>query len=67
LEQNKKDDIRLKKGSGAALAPVSEAGTMKDKEELARLCEIIDILNDRFGTDFTEPTNTSSARSKKSL
>ena len=33
---------------------MSEAGTKKDKDELARLSEIINLLNDRFGTDFTE-------------
>jgi type I restriction enzyme R subunit len=54
LGKNKEGDIQLEKGSEAALAPVSEAGTVKDKKELARLSEIIDILNDRFGTDFTE-------------
>ncbi|MFH1283800.1 MAG: type I restriction endonuclease [bacterium] len=46
--------IALQKDSGAAIKPVSEAGTKKDKEEYARLSEIIKILNDRFGTDFTE-------------
>jgi type I restriction enzyme R subunit len=54
LQKIKEGDIRLDKDSEAALAPVSEAGIKKDKEELARLSEIIDILNERFGTDFTE-------------
>jgi type I restriction enzyme R subunit len=54
LQKIKDGDIRLEKGGETALAPVSEAGTVKEKEELARLSEIIDILNDRFGTDFTE-------------
>ncbi len=44
----------MQKGSSAAIEPISEAGTRKDKEEYARLSEIIKLLNDRFGTDFTE-------------
>jgi len=46
--------IQLQKGSGAAIEPISEAGTRKDKEEYAYLSEIIKLLNERFGTDFTE-------------
>ena len=46
--------IQLQKDSGAAIEPISEAGTKKDKDEYARLSEIIKLLNDRFGTDFTE-------------
>jgi type I site-specific restriction-modification system R (restriction) subunit len=47
-------EILLQNDSGAAIDPVSEAGTRKDKDEYARLSEIIKLLNDRFGTDFTE-------------
>jgi type I restriction enzyme R subunit len=46
--------IELEKDGDSKLKPISEAGTKKDKEELARLSEIIRLLNDRFGTDFTE-------------
>jgi len=46
--------IQLQKDSGAAIEPILEAGTKKDKDEYARLSEIIKLLNDRFGTDFTE-------------
>ncbi|OGX39611.1 MAG: hypothetical protein A3D87_01480, partial [Omnitrophica WOR_2 bacterium RIFCSPHIGHO2_02_FULL_50_17] len=46
--------VQLQKDSGAAIEPISEAGTKKDKDEYARLSEIIKLLNDRFGTDFTE-------------
>ncbi|MBU4343038.1 MAG: S24/S26 family peptidase, partial [Candidatus Omnitrophica bacterium] len=46
--------IQLQKDSDAAIEPISEAGTRKDKEEYAHLSEIIKILNERFGTDFTE-------------
>jgi len=46
--------IELQKGADVGLKPISEAGTKKDKEEFAHLSEIVKILNDRFGTDFTE-------------
>ncbi len=32
---------------------MKEAGTKKDKEEFAKLSQIINVLNDKFGTDFT--------------
>ncbi len=54
LQKMAEGGIGLQKDSDAAIKPMSEAGTKKDKEELARLSEIINLLNDRFGTDFTE-------------
>ncbi len=54
LQKMAEGKIQLQKDSGAAIQPISEAGTRKDKEEYARLSEIIKLLNDRFGTDFTE-------------
>jgi len=54
LQKISEGQIALQKDSGAAIKPMSEAGTKKDKEEYARLSEIINLLNDRFGTDFTE-------------
>ncbi len=54
LQKMAEGKIQLQKDSAAAIQPVSEAGTRKDKEEYARLSEIIKLLNDRFGTDFTE-------------
>jgi type I restriction enzyme, R subunit len=54
LQKISEGQIELQKDSGSAIHPVSEAGTKKDKEEFARLSEIIKILNERFGTDFTE-------------
>lgn len=54
LQKMAEGAIGLQKDSGAAITPMSEAGTRKDKEEFARLSEIINLLNDRFGTDFTE-------------
>jgi len=44
----------LEKDSESPLHPMTEAGTKKEKEELAKLSEIIEILNDKFGTDFTD-------------
>ncbi len=54
LQKISEGKIQLQNDSGAAIEPLSEAGTRKDKEEYARLSEIIKLLNDRFGTDFTE-------------
>jgi type I restriction enzyme R subunit len=54
LQKISEGQIALQKDSGAAIKPISEAGTKKDKDEYARLSEIINLLNDRFGTDFTE-------------
>lgn len=54
LQKIAEGEIELQKDSGATVKPVSEAGTKKEKEEFAKLSEIIKVLNDRFGTDFTE-------------
>jgi len=54
LQKISEGSIGLVKDSGATIQPMSEAGTKKEKEEYARLSEIIKLLNDRFGTDFTE-------------
>ena len=54
LQKIKEGTIVLEKDSESALHPITEAGTKKEKEELERLSEIIKILNDRFGTDFTD-------------
>ena len=54
IQKMAEGNIPLAKDSDAAIKPMSEAGTKKDKDEYARLSEIINLLNDRFGTDFTE-------------
>lgn len=54
LQKMAEGGIELQKDSNATVKPVSEAGTKKEKEEFARLSEIIKLLNDRFGTDFSE-------------
>ncbi|MCP4357527.1 MAG: hypothetical protein GY796_05880 [Chloroflexi bacterium] len=52
LQKIKEGSIDLQKNGDAPLDPVSEAGTRREKEERARLSEIIEVLNDRFGTEF---------------
>ncbi len=54
LKKIAEGDITLQKEGSAPLKPVSEAGDRDEKEQHARLSEIIRLLNDRFGTDFTE-------------
>ena len=46
--------IDLQKGEEGALSGTSEAGLKRAKEEEAFLSEIINVLNDRFGTEFEE-------------
>ncbi len=53
LDKISEGSIVLQKEDGE-LESASEAGMRGDKEELAHLSEIIKILNDRFGTDFTD-------------
>ncbi|MBI4652382.1 hypothetical protein HY745_14120 [Candidatus Desantisbacteria bacterium] len=54
LQKIAEGKIGLQRDSDAAIKPISEAGTKKDKDEYSRLSEIIRLLNDRFATDFTE-------------
>ncbi|MDP8233927.1 MAG: S24 family peptidase, partial [Candidatus Saelkia tenebricola] len=53
LQKIKEGVIPLEKGVDGELFPVSGAGDRGNKEEYAALSEIINLLNDRFGTDFT--------------
>lgn len=53
LEKIREGSIRLQNEDGE-LEPPSEIGMRKEKEEVAPLSEIIKVLNDRFGTDFTD-------------
>ncbi|MCH7826462.1 MAG: type I restriction endonuclease subunit R [Bacteroidetes bacterium] len=46
--------IELSKNKQGEINGVTEAGISRDKEIKAPLSEIIDILNNKFGTDFTE-------------
>ncbi|HYT42881.1 MAG TPA: hypothetical protein VEP90_11065 [Methylomirabilota bacterium] len=54
LQKISEGSIKLEKQGGVELSPTTEAGLLRDKEEKTTLSEIIRILNDRFGTDFTE-------------
>lgn len=54
LQKIREGQIVLQKGSDSALKPSTEAGMPKEKESQAKLSEIIDILNKRFNTDFTD-------------
>ena len=54
LQKIREGRIFLEKDGESTLHPITEAGTKKEKEELARLSEIIEILNNKFGTDFTD-------------
>ncbi|MGB3061053.1 MAG: type I restriction endonuclease [Anaerolineae bacterium] len=54
LQKLKEGRIELQKGVEAPLDPLGDAGDRKEKDVHAKLSEIIDILNKRFGTEFTE-------------
>lgn len=54
LQKVREGQIILQKDSGASLQPIAEAGMPRDKENQAKLSEIIDILNKRFNADFTD-------------
>ncbi len=54
LQKIKEGAIELDQNKGGELSGTLEAGLKKEKEEKARLSEIITVLNDRFGTEFEE-------------
>jgi len=54
LQKIKEDSIELIAGENGELDGLSEAGISRKKEEKAALSEIIDVLNERFGTEFEE-------------
>ncbi len=54
LQKIREGKIALKKDKESPLEPISEAGTKKEKDEYKKLSEIIEILNEKFGTNFTE-------------
>jgi len=54
LQKIKDGSIDLIVGEEAELDGLTEAGIKRGKEEKAALSEIIDVLNDRFGTEFEE-------------
>ena len=54
LQKVKEGSIDLVKGEDGEIDGLSEAGLIRAKDEKATLSEIIDILNERFGTEFEE-------------
>jgi type I restriction enzyme R subunit len=54
LQKIKEGSIELGAGEDGELDGLSEAGIKREKEEKAALSEIIDLLNERFGTEFEE-------------
>lgn len=53
LQKISEGQIDLKPGEAQPLKGPSDVGTGRDDEDI-RLSELIDILNERFGTDFTQ-------------
>ncbi len=54
LQKIKEGIIELQKGEEGLLSGTTEAGLKRAKEEKALLSEIINVLNERFGTEFEE-------------
>lgn len=54
LQKIAEGSIKLENQGEVGLQNVTQAGIEKQKEEKAHLSEIIKVLNDRFGTDFTD-------------
>ncbi len=54
LERSWAGAIRIAEGEGVYVASPTETGTGRVEEERAPLSEIIETLNDRFGTQFDE-------------
>ncbi|MDJ0772242.1 MAG: type I restriction endonuclease [Mastigocoleus sp. MO_167.B18] len=54
LQKISEGRIVLEKNASSFLQPSTEAGIPREKEEKAKLSEIVDILNRKFATDFTE-------------
>ncbi|MCP4601591.1 MAG: type I restriction endonuclease subunit R [Proteobacteria bacterium] len=54
LELQGEQDIVLTKGEEGQVAPATEVGTGKAKDEEVELSSIIEVLNEKFGTEFTK-------------
>lgn len=54
LQKIKEGSIDLLKGETGELSGTTEAGLKRARDEEALLSEIINVLNDRFGTEFEE-------------
>ena len=54
LQQVASGEIEIREGDPQGVKSPTDVGTGKAKEEKAPLSEIVKVLNDRFGTSFTE-------------
>ncbi len=54
LQKIKETNIVMEHQAEYGLEPGTEAGIRKDKEEQIQLSQIVDAINTRFGTEFTE-------------
>lgn len=54
LQKMSEGSIQLEIGGENELIGIRDAGKKKDEDEKALLSDIINVLNDRFGTDFNE-------------
>ncbi len=54
LQKIREGSIDLVKGEESGINGLTEAGIKRVKEEKAHLSEIIDVLNERFGTEFED-------------
>jgi len=54
LQRINENDLALEHQEEYGLKPADEAGLRKEKEEEATLMEVIEKINDRLGTEFTE-------------
>jgi len=54
LQKMSEVQINLDTDEKIPLKPVTEAGMRKDKDDAIKLSELINLLNERFGTEFTD-------------
>lgn len=54
LQKMEEGNIYLQKGEEGQLSGVKEAGVRYQKEEYAQISQIIEVLNEKLGTDFTQ-------------
>lgn len=58
LEQQAKGDLELQAGEVRELPGPTETGTADPEQTVDRLSHLIDLVNERFGTEFTEGDRT---------
>lgn len=54
IQKISEGSIQLKDGAGKPLDGPTEVGSGGEKDESIELSRLVDLINDRFGTDFTE-------------